>query len=123
MSSAFTNIGIALLLSYAASFYWLFKSVGLEQSEKYNATFSDRRKINIIGVTLLIFTFLLSNLILASVFFAASIAWIFLGTYKQRSKMMLVGFDPIFVNKLFRISFLIFVSIGSLFAGKVLESI
>jgi hypothetical protein len=123
MGPTFTYIGIALLLAYAAAFYWVFKSAGPEQSEKYTITFSDRKKINIFGVALILGAFLLPSLILASAFFVAAIGWIVRGTYKQRNQMKLGGFDPIFVTRLFHLSFMSVAVIGCLFAGKVLESI
>jgi hypothetical protein len=118
VGSTFTYSGVALLLSYAAAFYWVFHSAGSEQSQKYTITFSDRKKINLVGVALLGGAFLISNLILATILFVAAIGWIVHATYTQRKQMEAGRFDEIFTMRLFRISFMSIAAIGFLYAGK-----
>jgi hypothetical protein len=123
MDPTLTYIGIALLIIYAAAFYWVFKCAGPEQSKMYTTTFSDRKMFNLIGVALIVGAFLLLNMILAGVFFVAAIAWVTRATILQRNQMMSGGFDQIFVTRLFRISFISAAAIGCLFAAKILESV
>ena len=120
MDMNLTYVGIVLLIISAGEHYWVFWSAGPEQYGKFRATFSDRSKLDLIGVGLTAGAFLLPGLWTPLILFVSALAWVCWGTYQQHIQMVVEGFDPVFEARLLRSSFLAIAAVVCLFAGKLM---
>jgi hypothetical protein len=111
----FGGLTVAL---YFVLFYRTFATLDRTEWQRFTATFATGKE-RLVDVGLLGGMFLVPNVTLAVTLAVVAFGWIAWASLLQHSKMREMAFDPAFERRLFRISFLVPIGVGCLFASKL----
>jgi hypothetical protein len=111
-------VGFLLFVTYCLLFQMILRRAGAEAARHYSQEVA-RPRFNLVGIGLLGGALLVPMTMVAGLLALSAVAWIVLGTFRQRRAMRALQFEKSFVDNLFGASFVVATAVGCLLAGKL----